>query len=584
MAEKTARERYEYWLNNLDFDEATREELKAIADDPEEIEDRFYQNLAFGTAGLRGIMGAGSNRMNAYTVGRAAAGFAEAIKARGDEAARRGIAISYDSRHRSREFAELTARIFVSRGVSVYVSDELRPVPMLSYAIRHYGCAGGVMITASHNPKMYNGFKAYGSDGAQLWPDDADRVAAHMETMTDLPGILKQTMSLDEAKKSDRWVTIGKEWDDAYDAMLLELALKPELVKKYSEMPIVYTPLYGAGNKPVRRVLKKAGFDNVTVLPEQEKPNGDFPTAPYPNPELPEVLGLAIDLAREKKADLVLATDPDSDRVGVAYRNRQDDFVTLSGNEIGFLLMEYILSTKEAQGTLEAPSFCVSTIVSSRLPNAIARRHGCKLYRTLTGFKHIAHEIQVHGDEEGGHFQFGYEESFGYLAGRDVRDKDAVVACMLIAEMMADSAEKGETFGERLERVFSEYGQVAEKTVSISREGKAGLELIARAMDDLRANPLKDFEVIPINILQDIEVGKEYNIRTGDVRAIDMPQSNVLLYELSGLDFMCVRPSGTEPKIKIYFGCYDREKETALKKLERYEAIVLGRIEKLLTP
>ncbi|NLB51073.1 MAG: phospho-sugar mutase [Clostridiaceae bacterium] len=584
MSKSRAQTTYESWLSNPKMDAETLSELVSIADKPEEIEDRFYQELQFGTAGLRGIMGAGSNRMNPYTVARAAEGFALYLASLGEEACRQGIAISYDSRNRSREFAELAASVFAGHGIAVRFSDELRPVPMLSYAIRHFGCIGGIMLTASHNPKQYNGFKAYGADGAQLGPEEADRVAAMMETVTDLPGLLETIKPFEQVVEHPSFKLMGEDLDQVYDASLLALTLNDDLVRQNHDMPIVYSPFNGTGNKPVRRILSKHGFTRVTVVPEQELPDGNFPTTPTPNPELPETLELAIAQARQTGADLVLATDPDADRTGVAVRAGDDSFVLLSGNEIGLLLMDYILGTKAERQELAERSFCVSTVVSSRLTQAISAHYGTDLYLSLTGFKHIAAEIHKHGDLGGGVFQFGYEESFGYLLGTRVRDKDAVVTCLILAEMAAVSAAAGETLIDRLQALYNKYGQAAENTISIIREGKTGLEKIASVMDALRKNPFQGFEQLGAVSLSDFQEGIISRVDTGDRRALDYPESNVLLYQLQGLDFMCVRPSGTEPKIKIYFGCYGEDLDVCQKRQKTYESIVLDRVNHLLDP
>ncbi len=582
MSKTRAQSSYENWISNPKMDEATLSELVAIADDQEEIEDRFYQDLQFGTAGLRGIMGAGSNRMNRYTVARAAEGFVLHLKSLGAETCRKGVAISYDSRNRSREFAELAASVFIGQGLTVRFSDELRPVPMLSFAVRHFACAGGIMMTASHNPKEYNGFKAYGDDGAQLGPEEADQVAARMAAVTDLTGVLERTLPFEEASRSPLFHLMGEDLDEPYDASLLDLTLNGEAVREEADLPIVYSPFNGTGNKPVRRILRKHGFRRVEVVAEQELPDGNFPTTPTPNPELPETLELALAQAKRVGADLVLATDPDADRTGVALRKKDGSFVLLSGNEIGLLLMDYILGTKADRGELTPASFCVSTVVSSRLTRAISDYYGTALYLSLTGFKHIAAEIHKHGDLAGGTFEFGYEESFGYLLGRDVRDKDAVVTCLMVAEMAAVSVAAGETLVDRLDRLYEKYGYAAENTISIFREGKVGLEKIAETMSVLRERPFEGFEALGIESLSDFQRGRVTRLATGQEEKLDYPQSNVLLYQLEGLDFMCVRPSGTEPKIKIYLGCYGPDPEECRLREEKYEAIVLERVNNLL--
>ncbi len=455
---------------------------------------------------------------------------------------------------------------------------------MLSFARREYGAIGGIMLTASHNPKQYNGFKAYGPDGAQLGPEDADRVALKMEEVQDLTGVLEKTLSFEEASQSELFSLMGEALDEAYDASLLELTLNGDIVKAQHAMPIVYSPFNGTGNKPVRRILKKHGFTHVEVVPEQELPDGNFPTTPTPNPELPETLALALKKAKETGANLVLATDPDADRTGVAIRTKDDDFVLLSGNEIGLLLMDYILGERAKRDLLPEGSFCVSTVVSSRLTRAISEHYGTDLYLSLTGFKHIAAEIHKHGDLAGGHFQFGYEESFGYLAGKKVRDKDAVVTCLLIAEMAAVSAARGETLVDRLEHFYEQYGHKAENTISIIREGKTGLEKIAHVMRVLRESPFQDFEALGIESLSDFQTGIQQNLKRGETTELDYPTSNVLLYQLEGLDFMCVRPSGTEPKIKVYFGCYGEDRAACEARQQAFESIVLARVNALLGP
>ncbi|MDD2427002.1 MAG: phospho-sugar mutase, partial [Eubacteriales bacterium] len=479
-------------------------------------------------------------------------------------------------------YAELTARIFVSRGLTVHFSDELRPVPLLSFAIRHFNCAGGVMITASHNPKEYNGFKAFDADGAQLGPEAADSVSAEMDRITDLPGVIADSLSLEEAHQSELWQDMGADLDAAYDDMLLQLSLNSDLVARSANMPIVYTPLYGTGNKPVRRILDKIGFRNVHVVKEQELPDGNFPTTPFPNPELPETLNLAIELAKELKAPLVMATDPDADRVGISVRRDDGSYYTLLGNEIGILLMEYILSTKKEQGILPEKPFVVSSIVSGRLSDRICADYDCKLIRVLTGFKFIAEAIHKYEDLDDGQFQFGYEEAFGYLAGSSVRDKDAIVSCMLLAEMAAVAASEGETLLDRLDRIYATYGYAAENTVSIVREGKSGSDLIKKTMSELRSDPFDDFSSLPIESLSDFEQLVKIEVDSNAETALDYDRSNVLLYELKGIDFFCVRPSGTEPKIKIYFGCYADTQRECDRKLEYLSSTVLDRIECLM--
>lgn len=577
----TANKIYQEWLANEAFDAATRNELAAIADQRSEIEDRFYTSLSFGTAGLRGVLGAGTNRMNYYTVASAADAFARYIVSEGEQACSRGIAISYDSRLFSREFAVLTARIFTAHGVAVYLSDELRPVPLLSYAIRYFKTYGGVMITASHNPAKYNGFKAYGEDGGQMPPEAADVIARNMQANRDLPALL-DVHEEQLARSTSLWHDFGPELDDSYNKMLLELTVHPEAVKQQSGLKIVYTPLHGAGNKPVRRILASMGFEKVLVVPEQEQPDGNFPTVSYPNPEERDALNLAIALAAEEGADLVIATDPDADRTGLCVRDRQGNYQVLSGNQIGLLLMDYILRGKQETGRLPEKSFVVNSIVSTRLSRRVAAAYGVAAYEVLTGFKYIGEMIK-HKDEFGDcHFQFGFEESFGYLAGTDVRDKDAVVASMLIAEMAANAALSGKTIYDLLQELYKRFGYAAEKTISITLEGKAGIEKIKSAMSSLRSEKTSGIADVDIKRVIDYADGTIINMADGSMEKIDFPSADVLMYDLEDIDWFCIRPSGTEPKIKIYLGVYGQDSSYCSDKLDSLEEAVREALQKYL--
>ncbi len=557
---------YNLWLNDPYFTEATRKELAAVADDEDEIYERFYQNLSFGTAGLRGVLGAGTNRMNEYTVAQAAEGFARYLDRFGDEAKERGVAICYDSRRRSREFAEISAAILAAHGIRSYFMDELRPVPVLSFTIRKLNCIGGIMVTASHNPAEYNGYKVYGEDGAQMQPEAADEVAAEMAEIDDYREL--QWSDFETAQSTGLVKIIGDEIDAAYDEMLLNVSINPDIAKKHKDMKIVYTPLHGTGNKPVRRILKKIGFENVLVVPEQEKPDGDFPTVKFPNPEERSALQMAIDLAKKEEASLVIATDPDADRTGLAVRMPDGEYQVMSGNQIGLLLMEYILSAKKKNNQLPEKSFVVTTIVSSRLVKSICKVFDVDYFITLTGFKWIAGQIQEHDEEGDMHFQFGFEESFGYLAERDVRDKDAVVASMLLAELAAVCAEEDMNLYDRMQQLYEKYGYGTERTISVYAEGAEGKRNITRAMDALRKEKAKEIAGIPVAYIRDYKTNERLNTATGETAPLDMPESDVLLYEIDDMDWMCVRPSGTEPKIKIYFGCYDQAPDKADKRLE----------------
>ncbi|MBP1757383.1 MAG: phosphoglucomutase/phosphomannomutase alpha/beta/alpha domain [Firmicutes bacterium] len=523
-----AQERYNRWTTDLNFDDSTRAELLAIAADSKEIEDRFYMDLEFGTAGLRGVLGAGTNRMNLYTVARASEGFARFLADQGDEVKARGVAISYDSRRFSREFAVLSARIFVSHGIKVFLSDELRPVPMLSYAIRHFGTAGGVMITASHNPAKYNGYKAYGEDGGQLPPEAAQVVADVMTSIEDFPPLLN-CLSEDAARATGLWQDIGADLDESYTAMLEKLAINLDAVKRQSKLKIVYTPLHGAGNKPVRRILSRIGFENILVVPEQELPDPNFSTVAFPNPEERTALKMAIELAQKEGADLVIATDPDADRTGVCVRTNAGDYQVLTGNQIGLLLMDYILSAKKKSGTLPDQSFVVTTIVSTKLTKRIADAYGVTLFECLTGFKFIGELIKEKDEFGPMHYQFGFEESFGYLAGTDVRDKDAVVASMLIGEMAASAAEQGQTLYDLMQAIYKRYGFAAEKTISITLEGKEGIAKIKSGMAALREKKADGIPGVDVLAVRDYKLRERIDLKNGQVAPIDLPESDVLL-------------------------------------------------------
>ncbi|MBR5417747.1 MAG: phospho-sugar mutase, partial [Clostridiales bacterium] len=469
-------ELYKFWSEDPYFDEATRAELKAIKDDKKEIEERFYRDLEFGTAGLRGILGAGTNRMNMYIVSKASAGLGQFIVSEGEEAMKRGVVISYDSRHFSPEFAEITARTLTSMGIRVFLSDELRPVPMLSYSVRWHKAFAGVMITASHNPSKYNGYKVYGEDGGQVPPEAASKILGFIEGIEDIRTIHPDT--LDEAKAKGLLTYWGEEVDEAYTDMLDKLVIDRQAILNQKDMSIVYTPLHGSGNKPVRRILKKIGLENVHIVTEQELPDGSFPTVEVPNPENPKALSMAIDLAKKVDADLVIGTDPDSDRIGIAVRTTVDGketYVPFTGNQVGLMILDYILDSKKSAGELPEGSFAVTTIVSSKLAGAICKYYGVELQEVLTGFKFIGERIKLDDEFGNKHFQFGFEESYGYLAGLDVRDKDAVVGAMLIAGMYAQSRERGQSLVDRLENIYKRFGYGFEETVSITLEGKEGI-------------------------------------------------------------------------------------------------------------
>jgi phosphoglucomutase len=570
------RSNYQLWSTDPYFDEATRRELLSIANDPNDVEERFYKDLEFGTGGLRGLIGAGLNRMNVYTVAKASEGFARYLLGEGEDFYKRGVVISYDSRLYSDLFAQVTAQVFATHGIPAYLSDELRPTPMLSFAVRRFGAVGGVMVTASHNPAKYNGYKAYGEDGGQLPPEAADKVLAAIRSIDDIRTV--RWIGLQEAESQGLVRRFGKEIDEAYMAALKPLSIDPGAISRQAGMKIVYTPLHGAGNKPVRRILSELGFHEVVVVPEQEMPDSAFPTVAFPNPEERTALQMAIDLAGRENADLVIATDPDGDRMGIAVRDEDDSFSVLTGNQIGLLLMEYVLSAKKAAGTLPPGSFAVTTIVSTQLAEPVGEAFGVEVIRTLTGFKFIGEKIRDLDENGTGHFQFGFEESFGYLCGTEVRDKDAVVASMLFAEMAAVCRDTGTTIRGRLKSIFHRFGYAAEDTVSITLEGKEGITRIAGAMSRLRSEKDQDLRGIPVLSIDD------YGTLTRTVCSMQttpiegFTSSDVLRYTLAGLDWFCVRPSGTEPKLKIYFGCYDPDETAARSRLASLSDSVVAHI------
>ena len=581
------KEVYGIWSTDPYFNEATRDELKAIASDEKEIEDRFYKDLEFGTGGLRGILGAGTNRMNVYTVAKASAGLAKYIVSKGEEAMKRGVAISFDSRHFSPEFAQIAATTFAAYGVKSYLSDELRPVPMCSYAVRYFNAFCGVMVTASHNPPKYNGYKVYGEDGGQVTNEAASEILANMAEFADVRKI--KTSSFEEGLASGIIERFGPEVDIAYTEMLTELIIDKDAIARQADMSIVYTPLHGSGNKPVRRILKRAGFNNVHIVPQQETPDGAFPTVKSPNPEDPAALTMGIELAKKVNASLVFGTDPDSDRLGIAARCEENGEVTykcFTGNQVGLMLLDYILDSKKRLGTLENDSFACTTIVSTKLCAGVCKEYGVELQETLTGFKYIGERIKFDDEFGNKHFQFGFEESYGYLSGTDVRDKDAVVAAMLVCGMAAQSFDRGETLFDRLERIYQKHGYGFEEAVSFTLEGKEGIAKIGACMDTLRAsleNCKTSEEALAliggptVKAVRDYSSSVRYDFSGDSVETseLTLPKSNVLLYELGGdkgIDWACARPSGTEPKLKIYFGVYDSDKDEALARLAKIKS------------
>lgn len=571
--------KYKFWMGNGYFDTDTRNELKNIENNPGEIEERFYRDLEFGTGGLRGIIGAGTNRMNIYTVRKASQGLAAYVLKNIAGAAEKGIVIAFDSRHMSSEFAGEAAGVFAANGIKAWLFDELRPVPELSFAVRYLKAAAGIVITASHNPKQYNGYKVYGEDGAQLSLEGSEAVLEEIEKISDITSIVPAKRS--EAVERGFISVIGRELDDAYISRLKTLSINPEIIKRVAgELKIVYTPLHGAGNKPVRRILKETGFENVLVVREQELPDPEFPTIRFPNPEERDSFKLAIELAEKENVDIIIGTDPDCDRVGVVVKNSSGEYMVLTGNQTGSLLLEYILSRKKQKGDLPTNGFVVKTIVTTELARAIASDYGVELIEVLTGFKFIGEKIKELDEYGNKKYLFGFEESYGYLAGTFARDKDGVVACMLICEMAAYYRSRGMSLYEGLEELFGKYGYYLEGINSFTLEGKEGIGKIQNAMVTLRKEKPSVFGTLKASALRDYQAQSVYDLMKGTVSKLDLPQSNVLYYEMMDGSWFCIRPSGTEPKIKIYYGASDKTREKAEQKLEALKDNVLSVIRK----
>lgn len=557
------KKKYEEWLNNPCFDEETKKELESIKDNEKEIEDRFYKELEFGTAGLRGVIGAGSNRMNKYTVGRATQGLANFILKEGTQ--EKGVAISYDSRHMSKEFSEEAALCLNANGIKTYIFDELRPVPELSFTVRQLKCTAGIMITASHNPPEYNGYKVYWDDGAQIIPPKDKQIIDEVNK-TEFSQIKK--MNKEDAIKAGLYIEIGKEIDDKFVNTLKSLVLNPEVIKKVQDdIKIVYTPLHGAGNVPVQRVLKELGFTHVFVVPEQEKPDGDFPTVSYPNPEDKNAFKLALELAKKVDADVVLATDPDSDRLGVYSKDDNGEYIAYTGNMSALLIAEYELSQKKEKGRLPDNGAFITTIVSSDMAKAIAKAYGLKVFETLTGFKWIGEKIRQFEEQHTYSYQFGFEESYGCLISPHARDKDGISAVMALCEATAYYKSKGITLWQQMLNIYKKYGFYKEGQISIVLKGADGAEQIKAKMEKMRANPPKSLAGHKVMEVRDY---KEHTIvkEDGERSETDLPTSNVLYYDLTDNAWCCVRPSGTEPKIKFYMGVRGESMEDADKRLE----------------
>lgn len=546
------KEMYEEWLNNPYFDDATKAELKAIEGNEKEIEDRFYMDLEFGTAGLRGIIGAGTNRMNIYVVRRATQGLANYI-AKVDKKSQ-GVAIAYDSRHMSPEFAQEAALCLAANGIKAYIFETLRPTPELSFAVRHLGCVAGINVTASHNPPEYNGYKVYWEDGAQITPPHDSGIMGEVKAISDWNTV--KTMDKEEAVNAGLFEVIGQAVDDAYMAELKKQIIHMDAIQAEGKnLKIVYTPLHGTGNIPARRILKELGFENVYVVPEQELPNGDFPTVSYPNPEAAEAFELGLKLAKEVDADIVLATDPDADRLGVRVKDKNGEYHDLTGNMSGCLLANYELSQRKAvNGSLPEDGALVKTIVTTNLADAIAKGYNVKLIEVLTGFKYIGQQILGFENSGKGTYLFGFEESYGCLIGTYARDKDAIVATMALCEAAAYYKTQGKTLWDAMIDMYEEFGYYKDAIQAVTMKGIEGLQKIQEIMTTLRQNPPAEFAGHKVTAVRDYKLDEITDLATGEKKPTGLPNSNVLYYELTDDAWVCVRPSGTEPKVKFYYG------------------------------
>ena len=574
------REKYEEWLSNPCFDEATRSELAGIAEDEKEIEERFYMDLEFGTAGLRGVIGAGTNRMNIYTVRRATQGLANYIRRIGG--CQKGVAIAYDSRRMSPEFADEAALCLAANDIRAYVFESLRPTPELSYAVRKLDCIAGINITASHNPPEYNGYKVYWEDGAQITPPHDTGIMDEVKKVTDYAMV--KTMTRKEAKTAGLYQVIGSDIDDAYIAELKKLVLRQDCIDKVAaDMKIVYSPLHGTGNIPVRRVLKELGFQNVYVVPEQELPDGEFPTVSYPNPEAAEAFELGLALGKKVDADLILATDPDADRLGVYVKDSQTgEYHSLTGNMSGCLIGDYVLGQRKEHNGLPEDSAFVRSIVSTNMADAIAEYYGIELVEVLTGFKYIGQKILEFETTGKGTYLFGMEESYGCLTGTYARDKDAVAASMTLCEAAAFYKTKNMTLWDAMLAMYEKYGYFRDDVTSITLKGKEGLAKIQEIMDTLRENVPTEIGAYKVTAVRDYKKDTICDMATGTVRSTGLPTSNVLYYEMTDDAWVCVRPSGTEPKVKFYLGVKGTSLEDAEKKSASLSAAVHTMIDKML--
>ncbi len=563
-------EQFNFWVEDSYFDEETKKELLAIKDNEKEIEDRFYKELEFGTGGLRGVIGAGTNRMNIYTVRKATQGLANYILKQGG--ADKGIAIAYDSRRMSPEFADEAALCMAANGIKAYVFDALRPTPELSFAIRKLGCISGIVVTASHNPPEYNGYKVYWEDGAQVTAPKDKEIITEVKNVTDYHTV--KTMDKEEAMKAGLYNVIGKEIDDAYMVELKKQIIHPEVIEEVAnDIKIVYSPFNGTGNVPVRRILAELGFKNVYVVKEQEMPDPNFTTLAYPNPEDPEAFTLALKLAKEVDADVVLATDPDADRLGIYAKDaKTGEYVPFTGNMSGMLIAEYIMRERKATNTMPENPALVKTIVTTNLADQMTKEYGVKLIEVLTGFKFIGEQIKLFEQTGSNNYVFGLEESYGCLAGTHARDKDAVVAVMCLCEVAAWCKKQGITLWDQMINLYEKYGYFKEDQYAITLKGIEGSKQIEEMMNKLRSNPPKQFGDLKVVEFRDYKSGKTINNETGVEGTTGLPESNVLYFDLTNDSWCCARPSGTEPKIKFYMGVKGNNLEDAAAKVEKLTA------------
>lgn len=561
------KKQYEYWLNDPYFDDKTKDELRAIADDENDITERFYKDLEFGTGGLRGILGAGTNRMNIYTVRKATQGLANYIIKQGGQS--KGVAIAYDSRRMSPEFADEAALCLNANGIKAYVFDALRPTPELSFAVRTLKCIAGIVVTASHNPPEYNGYKVYWEDGAQVTSPKDKEIIAEVNAVTDYNDV--KTMAKDAALSKGLYVVIGSEIDDLYMVELKKQILHPEIIKAVAkDMKIVYSPFHGTGNIPARRILKELGFENVYVVKEQELPDPDFTTLDYPNPEDPKAFTLALKLAREVGADVVLATDPDADRLGIySYDTKTKDYVPFTGNMSGMLIAEYILRERTKLGLMPENPALVKTIVTTNMADPIAYKYNVKLIEVLTGFKYIGEQIKWFEENNTYNYVFGLEESYGCLAGTHARDKDAIVAVMCLCEVAAWCKYNNMTLWDQMLNIYEEFGYFKEDLYTITLKGMDGSEKIKEMMEKLRKNPPKEFGELKVTEFRDYDNDTKKDMATGAVTTTGLPNSNVLYFNLTNDSWCCARPSGTEPKIKFYMGVKGDNLEDAKAKVSK---------------